>query len=234
MRRRDLIILSAAMVLGLTACSAKNNGNNETTSQSQSRTEATGKEDDAKNTTDETQTTEKKDNNNSTDISAADIESRIADAVGKDNYLCTVDKDKNMLFARLELDESKVLDYVAKESAISAVDLDQILVFKVTDDYVDSLVDKINEDYAQTVSYVRQYPFGTAKVLNARLYKSGDYVLFVIAGASYEGEDTEAEVKMAVSEYAKIDEAVKDIFGELPENLIVVPEDDGGDTGLLM
>ena len=66
--------------------------------------------------------------------------------------------------------------------------------------------------------------FGTAKVMNARIYQSGDYVLYIIAGASYDGEDSEAENKLAVSEYAKIDEALKSVLGTLPENLAVVPE----------
>ena len=66
--------------------------------------------------------------------------------------------------------------------------------------------------------------FGTAKVMNARIYQSGDYVLYIIAGASYDGEDSEAENKLAVSEYAKIDETLKSVLGTLPENLAVVPE----------
>lgn len=60
--------------------------------------------------------------------------------------------------------------------------------------------------------------------MNARIYQSGDYVLYIIAGASYDGEDSEAENKLAVSEYAKIDEALKSVLGTLPENLAVVPE----------
>ena len=35
--------------------------------------------------------------------------------------------------------------------------------------------------------------------------------LSVLAGASYEGEDSEGEAKPAASEYAKIDAAVKEI-----------------------
>lgn len=61
-------------------------------------------------------------------------------------------------------------------------------------------------------------------MLNGRLYQSGNYVIYIIAGASYEGDDAEAESKLAVSEYAKIDEVIKSVFGALPENLAVVPE----------
>ena len=70
-------------------------------------------------------------------------------------------------------------------------------------------------------------------MLNARIYQSGDYVVYIIAGASYDGEDSEAEAKLAAAEYAKIDEAVKSVFGTLPNNSAVVPEDNGGSGGLL-
>ena len=66
------------------------------------------------------------------------------------------------------------------------------------------------------------------------MHQSGNYVIYVIAGASYDGEDSEAENKLAVSEYAKIDEAIKSVFGSLPENLAVVPEDDGNNGGLIV
>ena len=69
---------------------------------------------------------------------------------------------------------------------------------------------------------------------NARLYQSRDYVIYVIAGASYDGKDAEAENKLAVSEYAKIDEVIKSVFGKLPKNSAVVPEDNGGGGGLIV
>lgn len=70
--------------------------------------------------------------------------------------------------------------------------------------------------------------------MNARLYQSGNYIIYVVAGASYDGEDSEAEAKLATSEYAKIDEAVKGVFGTLPKNAAVVPEDDGNNGGLIV
>ena len=177
-----------------------------------------------------------KDNKGKTDVTATptEIEQKIAEAIGKDNYLCDTDIDKDWLQNVYRLDLSQVDEYVAKQNSIGSVNPDTVIVLKVKDGYSDEAVKAINEGYAQIVSYIRQYPFGTAKVLNARLYQSGNYIIYVVAGASYDGEDSEAEAKLAASEYAKIDEAIKGVFGTLPENLAVVPEDDGNNGGLVV
>ena len=176
-----------------------------------------------------------KNNNGNTNNTAtpAEIEQKIIDAIGKDDYLCDTDIDKDWLQNSYQLDMSKVESYVAKQNAISSVNEDVLIILKTKDGYAGEAVKALNTYFAQVVSYIRQYPFGTAKVLNARLYQSGDYVIYVIAGASYDGEDSEAENKLAVSEYAKIDEAIKSVFGALPKNLAVVPEDDGNNGGLI-
>ena len=173
------------------------------------------------------------DNGGTTTVTPAEIEQKIADAVGKDNYLCDTEIDKDWLQSTFQLDMSKVESYVAKQNSIGSVNPDTVVILKTKDGYAAEAVKALNTYYAQIVDYIRQYPFGTAKVMNARLYQSGDYVIYIIAGASYDGEDSEAEAKLAVSEYAKIDEAVKSVFGTLPDNLAVVPEDDGGSGGLL-
>lgn len=173
------------------------------------------------------------DNGGTTTMTPAEIEQKIAEAVGKDNYLCDIDIDKDYLQNVYRLDLSKVESYAAKQNSIASVNPDTVIVLKTKDGYAADAVKALNEGYAQMVSYIRQYPFGTAKVLNARLYQSGDYVIYVIAGASYDGEDSEAENKLALSEYAKIDEAVKSVFGTLPKNLAVVPEDDGSAGGFI-
>lgn len=171
--------------------------------------------------------------NTNTTATPAEIEQKIADAIGKDNYLCDIDIDKDWLQNSFQLDMSKVESYVAKQNSIGSVNPDTVIILKTKDGYADEAVQALNTYFAQVVSYIRQYPFGTAKVLNARLYQSGNYVIYVIAGASYDGEDSEAENKLALSEYAKIDEAIQSVFGTLPKNLAVVPEDDGNNGGLI-
>ena len=56
-------------------------------------------------------------------------------------------------------------------------------------------------------------------------------MIYVAAGASYNGEDSEAELKLAEAEYAKIDAVLSEIFGGEIKNLAVVPEGDGGNGG---
>lgn len=225
MRKIELVILAGVIALSLSACAGKKDAQQETTTQ-QTTTQ--------QNETQTQKETDKDSDKKNDSMSIKSIEDAVVQAIGEENYLCDVEKDKTMLFASLELDESQIVEYIAKENSISSVHLDQIMIFKVKDGYADTVVDKINDDFAQTVGYVRQYPFGVAKVLNARLYKSGNYVVFVLAGADYDGGDSEAEEKLAEEEYAKIDKAMEEIFGTVPENLIVVSEDDGSNGGLMV
>mgnify|MGYP004525194899 CR=1 FL=1 len=206
MKKFALIFLSIVMVFSLAACGTNSNKNNDAG----------------------------KGNTTTTTATPAEIEQKIADAIGKDNYLCDIDIDKDYLQNVYRLHLSKVESYAAKQNSIASVNPDTVIVLKTKDGYIADAVKALNEGYAQIVDYIRQYPFGTAKVLNARLYQSGDYVIYVIAGASYDGEDSEGENKLAVSEYAKIDEAIQSVLGTLPENLAVVPEDDGGAGGLIV
>lgn len=197
MKKFVLILLSLVMVFSMAAC-GQNGENNKP-------------DDNGKNNTTVTATPE-------------EIEQKIADAIGKDNYLCDTAIEKNWLEGYFGFDMSKVEAYAAKQNSISSVNPDTVIILKVKDGYTKEAAEKLNTAFAQLVSYIRQYPFGTAKVMNGRLYQSGNYVIYVIAGASYDGEDAEAEAKLANSEYAKIDEVIKGVFGTLPENLAVVPE----------
>ena len=115
-------------------------------------------------------------------LTAAEVEQKIAEAIGADQYLCTVDIEKETLETYYGLDGSQIEDFCAKQNAISSVNPDTVIVLKLKRGYADTAVEKLNTGYAQLVGYIRMYPFGTAKVLNARLYQIDDYVLYIIAG----------------------------------------------------
>ena len=155
----------------------------------------------------------------------AEIEAAVAAALG-DGCLATVDVPEEELFTSPlgDLDLTKVKSYVAKQSEVVSVDVDTIVIAECEDGYADEAVAKLNEAYGRILSYIRQYPFGVAKVEGARLYKVGSTVMLIIAGASYDGEDSEAEAKQANEEYQKIDEALKGLLGSVPQNLIQIPE----------
>ena len=97
------------------------------------------------------------------------IEEKIIEAIGKDNYLCDTEIDEDWLKNYFGLDLSKVESYVAKQNSISSVNLDTVVILKVKDGYADEAVKTLNKVFSQTVEYIRQYPFGTAKVLNGRM-----------------------------------------------------------------
>ncbi len=165
------------------------------------------------------------------ELTPAAVEKAIADALGSDSYLCDTDIEESWLQNSYGFDLTKIKAYVAKQNAISAVNLDTVIILKVEDGYADTAVDILNSSYAQTVSYIRQYAFGVGKVLNARIYKEGNYVMYILAGAGYDGDDAAEEEALAVSEYEKIDAALCGIFGKTPENLAAVPADDGSRGG---
>ena len=164
----------------------------------------------------------------------AEIEAAIAAALGEgDKATVDVSEDEFFMSPIGWLDQDKVKSYVAKQALVSAVDLDTVCIAEVEEGYADEAVSIFNQSFAQTMSYIRQYPFGVAKVENTRICKVGNTVMLIIAGASPDEDmDAETEAKLAVEEYAKIDAALEKLFGFVPENLAVIPENNGG-GGLL-
>ena len=228
MKKSALIITALVLALTLASCGNQNPNTPDTTSP---KAETVAPETDKPA---DTAPDTKKEDNTASEITPALIEKVIADAIGSDNYLCDTDIEENWLKNSYGFDMSKIKSYVAKQNAISAVNLDTVIILEVEDGYADTAVDILNDSYAQMVSYIRQYAFGVGKVMNARIYKEGNYVMYILAGASYDGNDAEQEDELAVSEYAKIDGALKTLFGEIPENLAVIPEDDGSSGGLII
>lgn len=228
MKKSALIITALVLALTLASCGNQNPNTPDTTSPKAETVEP--ETDKPAETTPDT----KKDDSTASEITPASIEKAIADAVGSENYLCDTDIEESWLKNSFGLDLSKVKSYVAKQNAISAVNLDTVIILKSEDGYADTAVELLNESYSGAVSYIRQYAFGVGKVMNARIYKEGNYVMYILAGANYEGNDEEKEDEFAVSEYKKIDDALNSIFGEIPENLAVIPEDDGSSVGLII
>lgn len=238
MKKLAILLLTAAMTVSMAACgkSAQQNNPAETKqeetadNQKNNTSGADNTNDDAKdNTGSDTKNDTSDDTKDNTDsdvqnLTASDIEKQIADAIGADNYLCDTEIDEDTLQNFYGLDITQIEDYAAKQNSINSVNPDTVVILKVKDGYADTAVEKLNTSYAQMVDYIRLYPFGTAKVLQARIYTSNNYVMYVIAGESYDGEDAEEENKLAASEYEKIDTVIKNVFGTVPENRAIVPE----------
>lgn len=210
MKKLIALLLAALMVMSFAACSSNNSDNPKKPESDQTKV-----------------------------YTPAEIEAAIAKALG-DGDLCTVDVPEEELFSSAisRLDLTKVKAYIAKQTNIPSVMLDSIVIAECEPGYADEAVKLFNENYAQVISYIRQYPFGVAKAENARIYKVGNTVMFIMAGADAdENASAEDEAKLAVSEYEKIDNAIKSLFGTLPENLAVIPEatdNNGGNEGGLI
>lgn len=225
MKKVITLMLALMMVASLAACNAKPQENKPSPKPSQTNS-----------TTDPSKPAEPAPTKPAAEeATPAEIEAAIAAALG-DGYLATVEvpEEEIMMTALGRLDMEKVESYIAKQSSIPSVFLDTVVIVKCKDGYADEAVQHFNDSFANSISYIRQYAFNVAKVEGARIYKIGNTVIYVIAGALAADDATAEEAaKLAVSEYQKIDAAIKDVCGTLPENLAVIPENSGHIGGLL-
>lgn len=217
MKKYIATITAAVLALMLTACSNTESKPNDP----QSSNSGNANND----------STSKTDNSQSADPSPKDIEAAIAKALG-DGYLCTADTpdDEIVLSCIGRLDLTKVDEYVVKKPEVYA--MDTVGIVKCKEGYTDEAAKLLNDNFAQSISYIRQYPFDVAKVEGTRIYKIGDIVMYITAGAAADAEMSDEDAaKLAASEYEKIDNAIKELFGSLPENLAVMPEDNENNNG---
>ncbi len=195
---------------------------------------ACGKTDDqnkTKTTETTTETQKKEDPPKPVTLTPAEIEAKIKAAIGEESYICNTKIEEDWFTSYYGFDMTQIKSFVALENAVGAVNPDTVIIMDVKDGYAQTAVNILNERFSGRIDYIRLYPFNVQKVLGARLFMEGNYVAFIIAGASYEGENTEEEAKLAAAEYEKIDNAWEAIFGKKPHNLAIIPEDKGNGGG---
>lgn len=225
MKKQPAIIMAALLALLLTACS----GNSESKpNDSQSANSSS-----ADKSTADSKPESKPDSSQTVEPSPKEIEAAIAKALG-DGYLCTADvpDDEIGLSCIGWLDLTKIDEYVVKQPTIFAQDT--VGIVKCKPGYADEAAEILNDRFAQSISYIRQYPFDVAKVEGTRIYRVGDTLMYITAGAAATAEMSEEDAaKLADSEYKKIDKAMEELFGKKLENLAVMPEEDknGGNHG---
>ena len=87
--------------------------------------------------------------------------------------------------------------------------------------------DRMSGYYGLDMSKIESWAADLQRVLNARLFVSGNYVALLIEGAQGDWQvSDEEQAKFAAEEAVKVDDAWKAIFGSA-ENSISIPEDDG-------
>lgn len=160
------------------------------------------------------------------------IEAAIAQVLG-DGYVADMDipEDELPLSPLGEIDMSKLDSYVAKQNAVPSVHADTVIIVKCKDaSYADRVVDGFNAFYKHSREYFTVYPLEPFKLTQGRLYKADDIVMYIIAGAPLpETPLLEPEqMEYAKAEYDKIDNAVKEVLGYLPQNLL--KSDETGDS----
>lgn len=222
MKKYIAILTLAAAFLTFTACNSSD-GISETT-QSYTSNDSVPEENTHSESDDISRQSE---DSADSDVTLGDIEAAIADALG-DGYLCTaeVPEDELILSCIGWLDMDRVDEYIVKQPAVYAQDA--VGIVRCKEGYADEAVNTLNERFAQSISYIRQYPFDVAKVEGTRIYKVGDIVMYITAGAQADVDSSrEDEARLADTEYEKIDNALGELLGSIPENLAVIPKDSG-------
>lgn len=157
----------------------------------------------------------------------ADIQKAIKDALG-DGWLCDVDMEKDMVLGYYGLDGEKVEAIAAAENSNGSLNIDRVVILQAKDGYAEDAVKALNGGFEQVANYSRGYGFDIPKMLGTRLYVSGNYIALITAGANGGELSEEDAARLSNDEYAKIDEAWKGIFGSVPTNQIVIPEERPG------
>ncbi|MBP5354385.1 MAG: DUF4358 domain-containing protein [Lachnospiraceae bacterium] len=214
MKRITALLLALLMLASVTACGRDNNTDTSKKTNTATATPTPGQNG--------------KQGNGKT-YTPAEIEAAIALAIG-DGYNPTVDVPEDEMYscALADADFSKIDSYVARLTLVPSVQQDQIVIATAKDAaYADELVKLYNKEYERATMYAKQYPMEPHKLSRARIYKIGNTVMYLIAGRSpEEGMDDTACINLAEAEYKKIDDTIRDLYGYLPENLLVEPEPD--------
>lgn len=159
-------------------------------------------------------------------LTTDEIEQKIAGLLDED-YVCDTDIDVQQLKDYYRLDMSKVKEYTAKESKIPSVIPDTVIVLRTDKNYVDTAVEMLNRALTGTVM---SFGFGNPVTINARIYTSGEYVLYVIAERAYDGGTPEQQREAVNNTYAEIDKVLKESLDGLSDNLAMIPENAGDTT----
>lgn len=132
------------------------------------------------------------------DVAVKDIESKVAEAIGADNYLPYTEIDATYLEEVYGVKEDSYKEFYGKIPRIST-NVDTIIIVKVNDNKVNE-VKKAFENY-QTVAKenLMKYPMNIQKIENSVVIVYGNYVSFIqLGGDSSFNADTEEEEKAFV------------------------------------
>lgn len=204
MKRIFSFALALMMVLSLSACGGKGKDNNN----------------DKKETPEVTMT-------------AQEILDSLKKSLG-DSYTSDNAETEDRMSGYYGLDMSKIENWAAESNSSSSLNMDCAVVLQVKDGYAQDAAALLQEGFDQMCSYARMYNMDLQRVLQARLFVNGNYVALMIEGQQGDWQaSAEDQAKFAADEAAKVDAAWSGIFGSA-KNTIVIPEDNGGNSGFNM
>ena len=164
------------------------------------------------------------------DMTAQEIMDTLKEKLG-DSFGCDVAETEDNIGGYWGLDMGQVESWASMSNSNSAVNSSYAVIVKVKDGYAQEAAALLQTGYEQILSYSRMYNMDLQKVLQARLFISGNYVALLILGATGDWQLSDEELaRFAAEEAGKVDEAWSGIFGSA-DNSITIPEDDGSSNG---
>ena len=168
------------------------------------------------------------------DLSAGDVLASLKKSLGS-SYTSDTAETEDRMSGYYGLDMSKIESWAAESNSSSSLNADCAVILKVKDGYAKDAAALLQQSFDQTVSYVRMYDMDLQRVLQGRLYISGNYVALIIEGAKPDSNaSAEDQAKSAASEAGKVDSAWKAIFGSASNSIVIPAESDSGNNGFDM
>ena len=188
-----------------------------------------------KNTADQGNTKKDTDKKESTqDLSANDILTSLKTSLGS-SYTSDTAETEARMSGYYGLDMSRIESWAAESNASSSLNADCAVVLKVKDGYAQDAAALLQQSFDQVVSYARMYDMDLQRVLQGRLYISGNYVALILEGAKPDGSaSAEEQAKFAAGEAAKVDAAWKALFGSASNAIVIPAESESGNNGFDM
>ena len=169
-----------------------------------------------------------KKNDNEVTMTGQEVLEQLKKSLG-DSYASDTAETEDRMSGYYGLDMSQIESWAAESDSNSSLNMDCAVVLKVKDGYAKDAAAALQTSYEQVLSYARMYNMDLQRVLNARLFVSGNYVALLIEGA--QGDWQASDEEQAKFEAAKVDDAWKAIFGAA-ENSISIPADDGSNSNI--
>lgn len=176
------------------------------------------------------------DNKGKTDVTmtAQEILDTLKEKLG-DSFECDVDGTEDSVSGYWGLDMRQVESWAAMRHSNSALDPSTAVILQVKDGYAQDAAALLQQSFDQVVSYARMYDMDLQRVLQGRLYISGNYVALILEGAKPDGSaSAEEQAKFAAGEAAKVDAAWKALFGSASNAIVIPAESASGNNGFDM